>query len=530
MNLGNTGTRVTELLMGADQPVLIQITVTLLILISGYILSQVLVRITKNLSKRFRSQEIVKEVRRKKKQPYVYIEYSVSVLTILVALIYINSGATNELFSRVLNYIPSVLSATLIFILGFLLIKLVMDFLTGFMETFGIKKYARDMGFAPQVFEIFFKGVKAFLYLVALEIAITQLGIPSDIIKTTLTAASYGIVAVIGILAFYGFKDLVKNYAASLYLKTSDVIKRGKTIKMDGETGEIRDVSSFGTTIATDKGYFMLSPNKNLMDRNIYFKRVKADVDTLEDIKNYFVAQQPSYCGPASSEMALAMFGYNISQDRLAEESGTEVGKGVGPQELIDSVEKVTNGEVLGAFVEYDNITDLADEFKTWFNDGGLIIANFAKKALFPNATTGHYSLSAGVEGEELLIIDPSSITGTGGVYYVDKTEMLEAMSEWEGQARGYIILAPKDTRAYWRIKNDLIYSDIGFYEQLSKNLELQLGKILRSGRILKNVFPESVDRFMEKWSSNENVRRVWKADEKKGGDKKLDEFTGTDE
>lgn len=524
------GSNLSSVLVASEQPVLIQISITLLILLSGYIISQILVRITKNISKRFRNEEIVEQVKRKKRQPYVYIEYSISVLTILIALVYINSGATNELLTKVLNYIPSVLSATLVFILGFLMIKLVMDFLTGFMETFGIKKYAKDIGFAPQALEIFFKAIKVFLYLVALEIAITQLGIPSDIIKTTLKAASYGMVAVIGVLAFYGFKDLVKNYAASLYLKTSDVIKKGKTIKMDGESGEIREVSSFGTTIATDKGYFMLSPNKNLMDKNIYFKRVKADVDTLEDIKNYFVAQEPSYCGPASAEMALAMFGYNINQNKLAEESGTERGKGVSPQALTESVETLTNGKVLGAFVEYDNITDLAEEFKTWFNDGGLIITNFAKPMLFPKASTGHYSLSAGVEGEELLIIDPSSITGTGGVYYVDKTEMLEAMSEWKGQKRGYIVLAPKDTRAYWRIKNDLIYADIGFYEQLSKNLELQLGKILRSGRILKNVFPESVDKFMEKWSSKENVRRVWKADQDKGGDKKLDEFTGTDE
>ncbi len=525
----NIPTEIQQFLMGAEQPVVVQITITLLILLIGYLLSQAIVKITKKLVQ-YKKEEKIDEIKREKKQtPYKYIEYTISVITIVVALIYINAGATNELITQVLAYIPDILTATLIFILGFIVINILTNFLKSFMETLGLKKYARDMGFASQGVDIFFKTVKIFLYLVALEIAISQLGVPTQIIETTLRAASYTVVVVLGLLAFFGFKELVKNYAGHLYLKTSNIIKRGNNVKIDGESGEIRDISTFSTTIATDKGYFMVTPNKNLMDRNIMFKRVKADIETLEDIKNYFVAQEPSYCGPASAEMALAVFGYNINQKRIADVSGTELNRGVEPDELIDAVEKLTNGGVKGAFIEHRNITDLSEEFKTWFNDGGLIIANFAKPVLFPNASKGHYSLSMGVEGEEILIIDPSSHTGTGGVYYVEDKELREAMAEYEGQERGYIVLAPKDTRAHWRIKNDLIYSDVGFYEQLSKNLELQLGKIMRSGRILKNVFPDSVDDFMEDWNS-ENVKRVWKADSKKGGDQKLDEFTGSDE
>ena len=520
---------ISEVLLQTEQSVVVQIAVTLLILLLGYFLSQGLVALAKKVLDK--KEEKVESIKREKTgTPYKYIEYTVSVITILLALFYLNSGATNELFSKVLNYIPSVLTATLIFILGFITVNILVNFLQGFLETFGLKKYARDLGFASQGIDMFFNALKVFLYLVALEIAVTQLGVNTEIIENTIRAASYGLVVVLTVLAFYGFKDLIANYAGHIYLKTSKVVKKGNNVKIDGESGEIRDISTFSTTIATDKGYFMVSPNKNLMDKNILFKRVKADIETLEDIKNYFVAQEPSYCGPASSEMALAMFGYNIGQERIAKVSGTELNKGVMPEDLIESVEQLTRGEVKGAFVEHKNITDLGEEFKTWFNDGALIITNFAKPALFPNATKGHYSLSVGVEGDEVLIIDPSSITGTGGVYYVDKNEMLDAMSEYEGEERGYIVLAPKDTRAYWRIKNELIYSDIGFYEQLSKNLELQLGKIMRSGRILKNVFPDSVDNFMEEWGTEENVRRVWKADSEQGGDKKLDEFTSSDE
>jgi hypothetical protein len=376
----------------------------------------------------------------------------------------------------------------------------------------------------------FFTGLRLFLYLVVFEISLVQLGVASNLLTKTLTAASYGLVAVVGLLLFFGFKDLVQNYAAGLYLRNSDVLKPGKNVKIDDESGEIRDISAFGTTITTDSGYFMLTPNQKLMDSNIRFKRVKADIETLEDIKEYFVAQEPSYCGPASAEMALALFGYDIDQDKLSEEANTDLQTGTEPVDLIDAVETLTKGEVKGYFIEYDKVTDLADEFKTWFNDGALIIPNFAKPMLFPNADTGHYTLSVGVEGDELLMVDPSAHTMSGGVYYVDKDEMLEAMSEWEGQERGYIVIAPKGTTAHWRIKEGLYYSDRDYYGQLSKTLEVRLRKIMREGRLLQHVMPDTVKGFLDQWRQKDKIKRLWKPENRNDTERKLDEFTDTDE
>lgn len=181
------------------------------------------------------------------------------------------------------------------------------------------------------------------------------------------------------------------------------------------------------------------------------------------------------------------------------------------PDDIIESVEDLTDEEVRVDYVEYDKITDLADEFKAWFNDGALIIPNFAKPVLFPEADTAHYSLCVGVEGDDLLIVDPSADTVSGGVYYADSSEMLEAMGEFEGRSRGYLVIAPEDTTAYWRINEGLIYSDKSFYDEINKNMELQLRRILRQGRILKNVLPEDLQSYLERWKKDEKVGRVWK-------------------
>ncbi|MDY6771223.1 MAG: C39 family peptidase [Candidatus Nanohaloarchaea archaeon] len=515
-----------------QQPTGIKIGITLTILLAGFLLSRLISRVFKRAYNAYKPDEIIEQIKQRKNHPVKYVEYLGSITTIGLALLYLNSSVTSQLYSQLSTYLPAALTSVLIFFLGIIVVKLVMNLLNAFIDTVGFKEYVKDLGFSIKVAEAFLHGLKAFLYLVVLEIAIIQMGVySSDIIANTLTAASYGLVALLGALAFFGFKDLVQNYAAGIYLRGSDILKPGKKVKLDGESGEIREISGFSTTITTDSGYFMLKPNKELMDTDIMFKRVKADVETLEDIKNYFVAQEPSYCGPASAEMALAMFGYDLNQGTLAEESGTSQPGGVQPDDLIQAIESRTNGKVKAEFVEYDKITDLAEELKTWFNDGGLVVVNFAKPLLFPQADTGHYSLSVGVEGEEILIVDPSAHTMSGGVYYVDNSEMYDAMSEWEGRKRGYIIMAPEGTTAYWRIKEGLIYSDSNVYDQLSKSLELQLGRILRRGRILKNAMPETVEDFLGRWRREERVQRVWKADNSpEGGEKKLDEFTGTDE
>lgn len=255
----------------------------------------------------------------------------------------------------------------------------------------------------------------------------------------------------------------------------------------------------------------MITKNSEVMNADLKFKRTQSDVETLEDMKKYFVAQDPSYCGPASAEMALGILGYGYGQEEIGEACGAEVGEGVEVDDLKESIEELTDGEVKAAFVEYDKITELGEEFKTWFNDGGLIIPNFYKPELFSNASAGHYVLSVGAEGEELLILDPSGTNG--GVYYVDEDRMKQAMSEFDHK-RGYIVMAPKGTTAHWRLKNNLIYSDKSYYDELSKTLEVRLRKILRQGRIMKNVTPSSIEDYIETWRSDEKLTRVWKPEQ----------------
>mgnify|MGYP002760442799 CR=1 FL=1 len=511
------------------QNALFRTLVTFGILIAGHIGVKITTLIIQKIWM-IRGEDLTKKSIEKRYETVQHIKYALDALVIGFALLYLNTGLTATLTQQFASSLPNTLSVLLIGTLGFIGVNLVTKFGSGFISRVGTRNYFREIGLSENAVRLISVGLKGFLYLIVIQVVLEELGIGNTFINTAITASSYAIVFLGAALAFWGFKDLFRNLAAGIYLKNSRLVRPGEKVYLDDESGEIRGVDLFSTQVETDGGYTMMTQNSKVMDANLKFKRTQSDIKTLEDVKKYFIAQDPSFCGPASAEMALSIFGYRYTQEEIGELSDTEVGKGVPPKDvdkLVNSVETLTDGEVKAAYVDYEKITDLADEFKVWFNDGALIIPHFAKPMLFPQADTGHYSLCVGVEGDELLIVDPSTDTVSGGVYYADSSEMLEAMGEWEGSSRGYLVLAPEDTTAYWRISKGLIYADETFYDSINKNMELQLRRILRQGRILKNVLPDQLENYLEKWKKEEKVGRVWKPEEnrrskgkKEGGEK----------
>ncbi len=495
---------------------------TVLILTVGIVLTKLVSKLSRHLTIRsVSSEDTAEKIKRKKSESSRVIEYISLIFVILIALLFLNAPMTNRIIAQAVNNLPTLISTVLIIVLGFIVVNLVINLLERFFEALDLEEFTKDFGLSSRAVNIILKAFKIFLYVLVVQMAVVQAGVSSYLLEETLKAASYAIVFVIALVLFFGFKGLVVNYAAGFYLKSSNMFKKGRKVKFKDESGEIRDITNFGTTISTDSGYFMFVPNSEAMEGEIYFKRTKADVETLDEITNYFRAQNPSYCGPASAEMALAIFGYDFSQEEIGESADTKLDGGTDGERLAEAVKELTNGEVYSDYISYEDITNLKRELKVWLNDGGLVVLHFMKPVIFPDATTGHFVLCLGVEGDEVLVMDPSS--KSGGVYYVSYSDMEEAMKEYD-KSRGYIPMAPKGTTAYWRLKEGLVYSNPKLYDKLSKSMEVQLSKIVRKGSILKEVIPSSVTDFADDWRSEDKVRRLWVPDEEsgKGG---LDEF-----
>ncbi|AOV95299.1 hypothetical protein AQV86_05275 [Nanohaloarchaea archaeon SG9] len=494
----------------SQQP-LIHILITLLILAGGHL-------VVKALKIGVRKAWVTGdgEVTKKRiKQREGKIELGGNILdagVITLALLYLNTGITTQLFESLQDYLPRLFTVILIGILGVTVINIATQVLRNFLQTTGVRNYIRETGLSINSIKLLVGSFKAFLYLLLVQVLVSQLNIGSTLISEIINASSWAIAFLIAGLLFYGFKDLFQNFAAGVYLKNSRIVRPGEEVKVDDESGEIRDVSLFSTTVNTNSGYTVLAPNSEIMEKHLKFKRAQSDLDTLEEISNYFVAERSGYSGAASLEMALEVLGFRKGQDeiqdKMNEQEADEDGKNLDEvQKIQETVSELTNYRLNSAWIKEEKISDVSDELKAWFNDGGLAVLKMKKDIAGEQEEQG-YVLATAVEGEEVLLVDPVE----RGVYYVHKDKLERALDMNGG---GYLVIAAEGTTSFWRIKNGLIYSEKKDYsEELSKTLESRLRKIVRQGRIIQNVTPEAMKEYIEKWRADDTSALLWKPSE----------------
>lgn len=435
-------------------------------------------------------------------------QFVIIVLAIIVALSELNVTAAQQTVDGLVAALPKAITAILILFLGFVFVNLIIDLTAVIFTTVKFRQRLSEMGISREIFDAILLIVKVFLYLIVLNISLSSFGIAGAIMNSLIIAIIITFLVIIAALSVFAFKDVLLNIALSYYLKR--ILKPGQTIKVGEEIGEILDISSYGILVKTDKPYNLLVPLKTFIKETTKFKRTNIEIESLEKIRAKYVAQKASYCGPASLQMILSFFGINRTQDEIARASETKVPGGVDPDRLISAVEKLTQNKIKGAFVPFGEVYNLKEEIRSWIADGALVLLLFKKKVLFPHARTGHYVVCVGVEGDDLIIIDPSK---DGGVYLVNYKTMEEGISSYdkEGKERGYLVFAPKATPAYWRIANKLLYVNVELYKKIGKVFERELNKLRRKARSFESILSSSVQHSME----GEEIEWVWRPEKK---------------
>jgi len=481
------------------------------IIIIGYIITKVGSSLILSLSKRKETIN-VKHVR------FVKIfRYLVMISTILAALIYLRADLLQDITllsdfaTNTYNLLPNILLVILLLVLAITAVNLI---------TYGLERTFNAIGITELMLEQrkehLLHGILGFvrvsLYLFTILFLLNFFGIDVGGITSAIGLFFYGIMVLIFLYIFFGTRIFIENLIAGIYLKTSQSFKLGQKVKIDELEGSIKVISYQGVTINSDYGYSTFIPNREFVKKEISFKNIETDLDTLEKIKSYYVEQKPSYCGPASASMILKIFGYNETQSKIGDLSNTKVGSGTHPDTLIKVVQDITENKVKGSWINVKYITDLKNEIRLWLSEGGLIIVDYKKKILFPNAKSAHYSVCVAVEGDELVILDPSG--KKGGVYLADAEKVYRGMdtySELIKGKRGYLVLAPEGTTAFHRIEEGLIYADPNLYKDLSNKLKNELYKFTEKSELLETVLPLRVKNFIRKWREKDRIARLWR-------------------
>ena len=483
-----------------------KIIVTFLLLFTGLMISRVGARIINDIHRKRNGVTITQSNISRR------FQYITMAITIIVALVYLQVDVVKDLFG-IYHLLPKIISFLLLIVLGVLAINFVVTLFENFFRGTGMMEMLIEYE-KEKLLDVLLIVLRVLLYFLMLIMLLNFLSVNVIFFTSFFNAIVYGTMAVIFLLIYSSLKLFFENYTAGIYVNMSSRFKLGQKIKVGTNTGHIHEMTSQGVIIKSDEGLSIFIPHKRFVDETIISKNVEVDFRSLDKMQANFVAQIPSYCGPASAAMILKFFGFDFSQDQIGYKAHTKKGVGTHPKTLIDVVEELTEKKVIGAWITADKITDLKQEIRSWLRDDGLIIVDYKKGILFPEAKKAHYSVCVAIEGDEVVIIDPSQHTKTGGVYLVDHRKLFEAIdtySELIRGKRGYIVLAREGTTAHHRIKNGVLYADPTIYKKVTKKLQKEITKLSKS-ETLELVLPSFVRSSLRKLKEKEKVTRVWNA------------------
>ncbi|MBU1975226.1 MAG: C39 family peptidase [Nanoarchaeota archaeon] len=434
-------------------------------------------------------------------------------LVLVVALFFTGFTSIEAFALGFVNILPELIRLILLIVLGVLIVQLISAILEKFILYTKLEDVVTE-DISKNLIPLVILAIKVILYIILLQVSISIIDIPG--LETLTQFLIYPILIIIFLIIFVALLNPIRDFASSFYLRNLWAFNYGSRILFDGGSYTVKKISWLSSELENQRGDFMFVPNRVLAANGLKFQKPSHELQTLEDIKNQFVAQKPSMCGPATAQIALSMFGIHVDQDKIAKLSGAIVREnehqvaGTHPDDLIRTVEKVSDKNVAGAWIGFDKIYNLKSEITTWLKEGALVIVDYKKKYLFPTALRAHYSLAVGMRDDEILMVDPNS--KQGGVYFVDYRDVeigMNTHSDLIKGKRGYIVLAPKGSIAFKRLQDGLLYHHPSMYHKISRKLELRLNK-LTSGPGFKEMLPGFVKKYLKN-TGKEQVSRVWK-------------------
>lgn len=197
------------------------------------------------------------------------VYYMMMLIFIIAATETLGVPAITHLFTDLMNYLPSLLTASVVFVLGLFLADMVQGAVVTLCSSLGIAS-------AKMIGSIVFY----FLFVTVVISALTQAKINTDFISSSLL-----IVIAAGALAFafgYGLasKDLVSNYLASYYNKNK--VRVGDEVRIIGERGKVVLIDSTSMILQTPERAIIVPLSKLTTEKVEVFYPDPQDNDLIE--------------------------------------------------------------------------------------------------------------------------------------------------------------------------------------------------------------------------------------------------------
>jgi len=189
------------------------------------------------------------------------LKYIVFLLAIFLALriLGVEVGMSTILIPLI-SYIPNIVSAIIILIIGSAIIEIVADVLKYNLRD-RLDEKAKNAGMTNVSTNIA-AHVRYFLYLVVFITAFLQLGIKVE--SLMFLVLSIGIIALgtLAILFIFSLKDYVPGISYGIHLVNNKVIVKGDMLQVDGLKGEVVEITLLATVIKNKDGIHHIPNSK----------------------------------------------------------------------------------------------------------------------------------------------------------------------------------------------------------------------------------------------------------------------------
>ncbi len=240
---------------------------TLLVLIFGWLLTKIVVKVIRKALKIARADKLddtlneIEIVEGKKlnfdtvKIVSKFVKWVMYIMLLIMALDIMNLTMISQKISELLGYLPQLFTALVIFTVGLILANLIKKGIRSFFESM-------DLSGAKIISQIVF-----FLILVFVSItALNQAGVNTEIITGNITMILAGFLLAFALAFGLGARNVIEKVLNTFY--TRKLYEVGQVIEFNDIRGEVEAINSISVTLKTKSGKLIV-PIKDIVESQV---------------------------------------------------------------------------------------------------------------------------------------------------------------------------------------------------------------------------------------------------------------------
>ncbi len=187
----------------------------------------------------------------------VIVKWVIYLVAIMSAISVLGVRGLNEIMAQLVTYLPNIIFALVIVILGIVIGDKAAGFVRYTCEELKVPKYW-----------IMGNMIRYLIYAIVIVIALAQLKISTDVLIIGIAV----ILAALGVTLILALKEIAPNMAAGFHLIHDTPFKIGDIVEIDGNEGVVDNIGLISTTIKAKEEKIII-PNSKFLE-NVVKKKL----------------------------------------------------------------------------------------------------------------------------------------------------------------------------------------------------------------------------------------------------------------